>query len=436
MDSIKVYTETDFKETSIGKVPRDWDVTRIEEVCEVVGGGTPSTYVKEYWNGEIPFVTPTDITELEKRNVNFLDKTKSYITKKGLKNSSAKLLPPNSVLLTSRATIGYGLINKIPMATNQGFANLICSEKAYNLYILYLMRFLRKTLLQMASGSTFKEVARGVIRNLKIPLPSVQEQRMISDILCIVDDVLFKTDGIITKTELLKRGLMQELLTKGIGQKEFKDTEIGKIPKTWHVAKLSEVAIKIKDMDHKMPDKQEQGVPFVSIKCMLKYPDFAFDIDSNDPDLEFISKQDYESQIKRFDVEMGDIIYSRFGSIGNAKFVVTDQPFLASYSIVLIKADKTRVDPIYLTCALNSEEVRRQAKVATKGATNRNLHLEDIRNLRLPVPTMEEQERIAEAIVAADRSLGLEKEEKAKIESVRQGLTDMLLTGKVRAKVD
>jgi type I restriction enzyme S subunit len=439
VDSIKVYPETDFKETSIGKVPRDWDVTRIEEVCEVVGGGTPSTYVKEYWNGEIPFVTPTDITELEKRNVNFLDKTKSYITKKGLKNSSAKLLPPNSVLLTSRATIGYGLINKIPMATNQGFANLICSEKAYNLYILYLMRFLRKTLLQMASGSTFKEVARGVLRNLKIPLPSVQEQRMISDILCIVDDVLFKTDGIITKTELLKRGLMQELLTKGIGHTEFKySKELScEIPKDWSVVKLRDLGENKESIvagpfgsNLKVKDYVTEGVPIIRLQNIERNKFINENIKYTSP--EKARELSYHS------FQPGDIVLAKLGDpIGKTCIV----PSFVGKGIVVADVVRIRLSPKkainkFIEYMLNSSICYEQLRKETIGSTRPRTNITQIRNLELPLSSLEEQQKIADILSTVDNKLQLERREKAELESVKQALMDLFLTGKVRVKVN
>jgi len=208
----------------------------------------------------------------------------------------------------------------------------------------------------------------------------------------------------------------------------FKDTEIGRIPKEWEVVKLEEIAKKIKDIDHKMPKKQKSGIPFVSIKCMLKYPDLNFYLDFNDPDLEFISKEDYEYHVQRFNVERGDIIYSRFGSIGDAKLITTEQPFIASYSIVLIKPDVHKVNSIFLTCILNSEAVKNQAKIITKGATNRNLHLEDIKNLKVPLPRHPEQQKIAEILSTIDKAIQKTNEIIAKTERLKKGLMKELLT--------
>ena len=98
-------------------------IKALAEVSTLVGGGTPSRLEQAYFDGAIPWATPTDVTKLQGRH---LTVTKEKITDNGLKNSSAKLLPARSVLLTSRATIGFVAINSVPMATNQGFINFIC----------------------------------------------------------------------------------------------------------------------------------------------------------------------------------------------------------------------------------------------------------------------------------------------------------------------
>ncbi len=203
-------SHTKFKQTEIGEIPEEWKVVRLGEITEIIGGGTPSTRDSHYWNGNIPFVIPTDITNL--RN-NYLERTENYITEEGLKNSSAKLLPVGTVLLTSRATIGFCAINKIPVATNQGFASLICGERVLNSYILYSMRFITNKLESLASGSTFREVSKTTLKSLKLPLPPFLEQRKIAEILSTVDEKIEVERRRKEKLEELKKGLMQVLLT-------------------------------------------------------------------------------------------------------------------------------------------------------------------------------------------------------------------------------
>ena len=201
---------TKFRKTEIGEIPVDWEVAKIENVCDVHGGSTPSTNNKEYWDGSISWAIPTDITKLKG---NVINETEKRITEKGLASCGTKLLPVGSILLTSRATIGEAAINSVPMATNQGFANLVCHEKVHNWFLFYRLRLIKKELEGLASGSTFREISKRSIREIKIPLPSIKEQIKITEIMTIFDEEQEKQSsqkGILEKT---KNGLMQELLS-------------------------------------------------------------------------------------------------------------------------------------------------------------------------------------------------------------------------------
>ena len=127
------------------EIPEEWDLRSISELGKVVGGGTPDSENKKYWEGNIPWAVPTDITGL--RGI-FIDKTERCISQEGLDNSSAKLLPQGTVLITSRATIGECAINTVPIATNQGFQSLICNSENDNLFIFYAVKFYKNRLLR------------------------------------------------------------------------------------------------------------------------------------------------------------------------------------------------------------------------------------------------------------------------------------------------
>jgi type I restriction enzyme S subunit len=174
-------------------------------------GNTPRRSTEEYWGGDIPWLTPSQLTG---EIINEIDKTDEYITKKGFKNSSVKLLPVGTVMLTSRATIGETVINKVPMTTNQGFANIICKDdELFNYFVLYLLRYLTPKLEALAGGSTFLEISRTSVRSLNIPVPQLEEQKKISSILSSVDSKIQKEEEYKAKLERLKKGLMQKLLT-------------------------------------------------------------------------------------------------------------------------------------------------------------------------------------------------------------------------------
>lgn len=150
------------------------DYVKLSDIVNISGGSTPSRNIAEYWDGDILWLTPTDVT----RNNNFeISETKEKITSQGLKAISKKLYPVGSVLMTSRATIGECVINKMPMSTNQGFTNFICSDKILNYFLLYTLVHNKKYLLKMASGSTFLEISKASVKNTYLVLPTVSKQK-------------------------------------------------------------------------------------------------------------------------------------------------------------------------------------------------------------------------------------------------------------------
>ncbi|MFW6030608.1 MAG: restriction endonuclease subunit S [Halanaerobiales bacterium] len=201
----------EFKETQFGKIPIDWEIQRINKVGKITGGHTPKKSNDEYWGGEIPWLTPSQITN---RIINTISDTDEHITKEGLESTSVKLLPEGTVMMSSRATIGECVINEVPMTTNQGFANIICDkDKIDNFFLMYLLQYLKEKLIALAGGSTFLEISRSNVKSFNIPVPPLQEQKKLALILSSVDNIIQKEMEYKDQLKELKKGLMQKLLT-------------------------------------------------------------------------------------------------------------------------------------------------------------------------------------------------------------------------------
>ena len=158
-----------------------WEVKTIDEVCEVINGGTPKTNIKEFWEGNIYWITPA---EMGKRSSPYVNDTERKLTEKGLSNSSAKLLPPQSVILSSRAPIGHLVINTVSMAFNQGCKGLLSKEGLNNKYLYYYLYANVDLLNSLGTGATFKELSGAKLKSILIPFPkSIQEQQRIVTIL-------------------------------------------------------------------------------------------------------------------------------------------------------------------------------------------------------------------------------------------------------------
>ena len=192
----------------------NWKKIKLTDVADVVGGGTPSTKEASYWNGNVPWLTPKDLSGYNKR---YISSGERNISKSGLDNSSAVLLPASSVLLTSRAPIGYIAIAKNPIATNQGFKSLVLKRGHYPEFYYYLLKANVEYIQNMGSGSTFKEVSGSVVKELTFLVPEYDEQKRIAEVLGAFDD----------KIELLqKQNKTLEEMAKAIFKSWFVDFDI------------------------------------------------------------------------------------------------------------------------------------------------------------------------------------------------------------------
>jgi len=184
------------KKTEIGEIPENWEVVTIKNIGEVVTGTTPSTLVKDYWNGDIPFVTPTDITK------KYVENTERYISQKGLQK--ARLLPKDSILVTCIASIGKISITPKPCISNQQINAIICKENIDNEYIYYVMNHMSDRLKMWAGQTTSPIVKKSLFEKFILPLPKDKnEQREIAEILQTIDQKI--------EIEQKKKALYEEL---------------------------------------------------------------------------------------------------------------------------------------------------------------------------------------------------------------------------------
>ncbi len=158
---------------------------KLSDVADIIGGGTPDTKKQEFWNGNIPWITPKDLSSY---NYRYISNGERNITKKGLENSSARILPQGSILLTSRAPIGYIAIAQNELCTNQGFKSLILKENNCPLFFYYLLKNNIKYIINMSSGSTFPEISGSQVKNLEFNIPDLTTQEKIARVLSSLDD--------------------------------------------------------------------------------------------------------------------------------------------------------------------------------------------------------------------------------------------------------
>jgi type I restriction enzyme S subunit len=191
---------------------RDWVIKRLGDIADIRSGGTPSTSQPQFWDGDIPWCTPTDVTALAGRK--YLTDTNRKISTEGLKASSAELIPANSITMTSRATIGECAINKVPVTTNQGFKNFVPGETVDTEFLYYLLLTQKTGFVSLCGGSTFLEIGKSQLDSyeLRVPIDKAEQER-IAAVLADMDTEISALEFKLVKARQIKQGMMQELLT-------------------------------------------------------------------------------------------------------------------------------------------------------------------------------------------------------------------------------
>lgn len=207
-------------DSPLGPIPQGWEVKPIGEVIETLGGGTPSSKNEEYWDGDVIWYSPTDLTS---SNAMFIENSSKKITQLGLQKSSAKMFPAYSVMMTSRATVGVVSINTAPACTNQGFITCVPNETLSAFYLYFWIHETKDKILSLASGATFKEINKTNFRNIEIIIPpsEIQEQYLknVVPICKLIENLLQKTQNLRQTRDLLLPRLIS-------GQLDVSDLEV------------------------------------------------------------------------------------------------------------------------------------------------------------------------------------------------------------------
>ena len=410
------------------QLPDGWEVVRLGEVAEVVGGSTPSRSRKEFWEGDVPWVVPSELTNLKGR---YLTATKEAITDAGLQSAGLTLIPSGSVLLTTRATIGVTAINAIPVATNQGFQNLIVKNGIDPLWLFYGVSSIRRELERRAAGSTFLEVSRDSVRSLPLLLPPLPEQRAIAVVLDSIDEAIERTEEAIAATERLRDALLHELLTRGVPgwHSEWKEVPgIGTVPACWEVVRLGDVA---EVRNGTTPSRAKSGywqngvIPFVRTGQV-------HDVTIEVP----------EELITNGAVTLGGAVVVPKGSVliamigqgktrGMSARLGIEAAINQNFAAVFGTERDFGLDFLFVWARQNYSDIRALGQGSNQDALNCEL----IEGMRVPKPTVAEQRAISAMADCFEDALEQERAERTSLHSLKSSASDALLTGHVRVSV-
>ena len=221
------------KSLLLNKKPQNnWQKVKLGDIADIIGGGTPSTKNYDFWNGDISWLTPKDLSGYKER---YISKGERNITTSGLQNSSARLLPKGTVLLTSRAPIGYLAIAKQEVCTNQGFKSIVLKSGYSPEFFYYLLKNNMEYIIGMSSGSTFAEISGTQVKNLEFNIPDYDTQKKIAGVLGALDDKIELNNKINQNLEAQAQALFKSW---------FVDFEPfgGQMPSDWKIGRIGEIA--------------------------------------------------------------------------------------------------------------------------------------------------------------------------------------------------
>lgn len=383
------------KVTPLGIIPNEWKILPLQKVGKIYSGGTPDTKEPSYWNGDILWCTPSDITKLKTR---FITNTNQKITQLGLKNSSATLLPPGCILVCTRATIGNAAITLKETSTNQGFKNIKPTKDINVDWLFYCIASNKHRLVQLGGGSTFLEVSKKDFEKFKIAIPPLPEQQKIAEIINTWDKFIEKQLQLIEKLELRKKGLMQQLLTSKRRLPGFSDS--------WKKVKLGDIC-SIKKGKTLSSSQVKDGIyPVIAGGKTIPY----FHNEYTDQNVITISASG---------------AYAGYVSLHENKIWASD------CSVISISGKNSILRFIY---ALLSHKQSYIYSLQIGGAQP-HVFPKDIAKINICVPTKEEQTAIAEVLTAADREIELAQQKLELLRQQKHGLMQQLLTGKKRVKL-
>jgi len=394
-----------YKDTKIGRIPKDWDVMMLNEITNYKSSNLSLNKLEEN-TGKYKLYGASGML----KGIDFYqtDKESFAIVKDGSGFGNLLWCDKNSSIL--------GTLGRI---TNKEILDL-----KFCFYLTHTIKFKR-----YMSGSTIPHLYYKDYGNIKLPVPPLPEQRKIAAILSTVDELISTTDKIIEKSKELKKGLMQKLFSEGIGHTEFKDTKIGRIPKDWEVVRLKKLLSKPTEYgaNSSAIDFNEHTYRYVRIT------DIHSDGRLNKTCIAGILKEEG----KKYLLNQDDVIIARTGNTVGKSYLynITDGDCAYAGYLIRFVVNKDVLLPQYLFQYLQSNFFWNWVKRTVRTGAQPNINSKEYQSMRIPLPRLSDQNKIATILLEADAKIEKEQTQKAQLEALKKGLMQQLLTGKKRVKV-
>lgn len=400
---------TEFKDTELGPIPKDWEVKRVGEIGEIVTGATPPRFDGSNWNGDFAWISARDFTE------KYIENTVENVTEKGKRY--CRCLPADSVLITCIASIGLNAICKVPCATNQQINAVVCHGDDPE-YFYYAMAHSKGRFASLAGQTAVPIINKQQFSDFALAFPPLPEQRRIAAALGDVDKLIENLKKRVEKKKNLKRGAMQELLT---GKRRLKG-----FTGAWAEKRLGEIGVFSKGAGISRAESGTGDLPAVRYGEIYTH--------HNDYVRHYISRISGEVAEKARLTKRGDILFAGSGEteedIGKSVSVLDDGVYAGGDLIIFSSSEQT--DPIFWGYLLNLPYVQRQKTLSAQGGTVVHIRAASIASIRVRYPPLPEQRAIAAVLSDMDAEIANLEAKLKKMTLLKQGMMQDLLTGKVR----
>lgn len=415
-------------------IPSGWQSIFVDDLCYVMKGqGLSKKYVdpsgknKCILYGEL-FTTYNEVIKDVKSKTN---------SNEGVLSVGGDILVPGSTTTVARDLAIASSLNEDNVLLG-GDINILRKKDDYydsNFLAYYLTHYKKDEIGKLGQGTTIVHLYGSNIKNLEVIIPKdVKEQQKIAVILGAVDEDIAKTQEVIATTEKLKRGLMQQLFSRGIGYTKFKETKIGQIPEDWEVVAIKDAPIKLIDGDRGvnypgLSDFTSGGYCLFLNNKNIKNDQFVFS------DIQFISREKDE-KLRKGKLQRLDVVLTTRGTVGNVAFYdksVTFENIRINSGMILLRAFE-EISPAYLYHLMKSPFMKKRYAEVVSGSAQPQLPIRSLEQIFIPIPLEDEQEKIVKISQSIDEKISVNKKLKAKLTTLKKGLMQDLLSGKVRVK--
>ena len=356
----------------------EWPMVELNSVADILGGSTPRRDNPVYWNGDIPWVTPTDLPALGE-GISELNSTTEAITNEGLASCSARLLPPGTVLFSSRATIGKVGIATVPLTTNQGFANFIPKSGVESRYLAWCLHHAADRIAGLAGSTTFKEVSKSSFGRFRIPIPPLSEQRRIVDILDQAD----RLRRLRAEAAAKAARILPALFIKMFGDPATN-------PMGWPVHKLSELS----------SVGPQYGANARSADLAPGHPRYVRITDVDDfgrlqpANAVGVDMSDWEP----YRLMAGDLLFARSGATVGKSYIHRPEygPCVFGGYLIRFRLNKSKLHPLFAFAFTQTSVYRGWVNSKRRTAAQPNINGKEYASLSLPVPDRELQDCFCE----------------------------------------